>query len=156
MKDVSSFDKELVAPCGMNCSVCSSYLALKHDVKSKGIRMSYCSGCRPRDKKCAFLKKRCNRLIYNEIEFCYECTDFPCKNLERIDSRYRKNYHMSLIENLKSIESHGVTEFLKDQRAKWMCQRCGGVICCHNGICFTCSLDKLKKKKKLYRWENGA
>jgi hypothetical protein len=49
--------EELVAPCGMNCGVCSGYLAFGHDVKAQGIRMPYCKSCRPRDKKCTFLKK---------------------------------------------------------------------------------------------------
>ncbi len=47
--------EELIAPCGMDCAVCSSYLALKNDVRAKGVRMAYCKGCRPRDKKCSFL-----------------------------------------------------------------------------------------------------
>jgi hypothetical protein len=29
---------------------------------------------------------------------------------------------------------------------------CGGLICCHNGICFNCSLEKLRNKKQKYRW----
>jgi hypothetical protein len=32
---------ELIAPCDMNCAVCSGYIALKNDVKKKGVRMSY-------------------------------------------------------------------------------------------------------------------
>jgi hypothetical protein len=155
MKHVSSHRRELIAPCGMDCSVCSGYLAWKHDVKSKGIRMPYCSGCRPREKKCAFLKKRCHSLLNNEVEFCYECGDFPCKNLERIDSRYQRNYRMSLIENLRLIQSNGMAEFLKNQDTIWKCQRCGGTICCHNGVCFDCGLDELKRKRKLYRWLDG-
>ena len=49
--------EELVAPCGINCAVCSNYLALENDVRAKGVRMAYCKGCRPRDKKCSFLKR---------------------------------------------------------------------------------------------------
>jgi len=63
-------EKELIAPCGMNCAVCSGYLALKNDVKAKGVRMPYCKGCRPRDKKCAFLKKRCDLLLNKQLEYC--------------------------------------------------------------------------------------
>lgn len=145
---------ELIAPCGMNCAVCSGYLALKNEVKSKGIRMPYCKGCRPRDKKCAFLKKRCDLLANNKVHFCYECEDFPCERLGRIDKRYRTFFRMSLIENLESIRKNGMPNFLKTQEEKWRCSECGRVICCHNGICFSCSLDKLKNKKKLYRWED--
>jgi len=57
MPDSRSQDVELIAPCGMNCSVCSSYFAHKYDLRSKGVRVPYCTGCRPRDKKCAFLER---------------------------------------------------------------------------------------------------
>jgi hypothetical protein len=146
--------EELVAPCGMNCAVCSGYLALKHDVKSKGIRMPYCQGCRPRDKKCAFLKRKCELLLDNKVRFCYECNSFPCERLERIDKRYQTHFRTSLIENLQAIRKNGLPEFLKKEEKKWQCQQCGETICCHNGICFNCSLDRLKNKKKLYRWED--
>ena len=32
-------------------------VACAYDVKSKGIRIPYCGGCRPRNKKCLFSKK---------------------------------------------------------------------------------------------------
>lgn len=147
-------NQELIAPCGMNCGICSGYLALKNDVKSKGIRMAYCTGCRPRDKMCAFLKKRCNRLLEGQVQYCYECDDFPCANLLKLDKRYRALYRMSMIENLEYIKENGVEQFLKREEEKWKCPQCGEIICCHNGICFSCRLDKLKNKKKLYRWED--
>ncbi|MHB8104356.1 MAG: DUF3795 domain-containing protein, partial [Dehalococcoidales bacterium] len=52
----------LVAPCGMNCGLCSAYLAMKNDLKKLGIQRSYCAGCRPRGKNCAFMKKNCELL----------------------------------------------------------------------------------------------
>ena len=146
--------EELIAPCGMDCNVCSGYLALKNDIRSKGVRMPYCKGCRPRDKKCAFLKKKCELLLKNKVRFCYECEEFPCENLEHIDKRYQTFFRMSLIDNLKLIKKHGLTKFLESQKKKWLCPNCGEVICCHNGICFSCDLEKLKNKKKRYRWED--
>jgi len=146
--------EELIAPCGMDCVVCSSYLALKNDVRTKGVRMAYCKGCRPRDKKCACLKKKCELLLKNKVRFCYECEEFPCENLEHIDKRYQTFFRMSLIDNLKLIKKHGLTKFLDSQKKKWQCPNCGEVICCHNGICFSCDLEKLKNKKKRYRWED--
>ena len=147
-------NQELIAPCGMNCGICSGYLAYKYDVKSKGIRMPYCAGCRPRDKKCAFLKKGCNLLLNSQVEYCYECDDFPCERLQHIDNRYHTLFRMSVIENLKCIKENGIGLFLKKEEEKWKCAQCGGAICCHNGICFNCGLDRLINKKKLYRWED--
>jgi len=147
-------NEELIAPCGMNCGICSGYLAFKHDVKSKGIRMPYCIGCRPRDKKCAFLKKRCNLLLSGQIQYCYECEEFPCQGLQHIDKRYRAFFRMSMIENLEYIKKDGIWRFLEKEEERWKCSECGAVVCCHNGICYNCGLDRLKNKKKLYRWED--
>ena len=103
----------MIAPCGMNCNVCSGYLALKNNVKTKGLRISYCKGCRPRDKKCSFLKKRCELLLNKKVEFCYQCTKFPCEHLKHITKRYESLYHMSMVDNLKFIKDYGLAKFLE-------------------------------------------
>jgi hypothetical protein len=144
----------LLAPCGMNCGVCSSYLALKYDVKSQGVRIPYCAGCRPRNKRCAFLKKRCRILMNSEVKYCSECADFPCELLQSLDKRYRANFRMSMIDNLELIKKEGVARLLAREAGRWACPSCGGTICCHNGLCFGCELDRLRNKKKLYRWED--
>jgi hypothetical protein len=41
MKKSISVSKELIAPCGMNCAVCSRYLSYVNNVKP-----SQCAGCR--------------------------------------------------------------------------------------------------------------
>lgn len=146
--------EELVAPCGMNCNICAAYQAVTHDVRSKGIRMSYCTGCRPRDKQCAFLKKKCDLLRKNKVQYCHECKRFPCKPLSRIDARYKDQFRMSMIENLQHIRDEGVGSFLKAEENKWRCPECGGTICCHNGICFDCGISRLKAKKRVYRWSD--
>ena len=147
-------NEELIAPCGMNCGICSGYLAFKNDIKSRGVRMPYCQGCRPRNKQCAFLKKRCEPLLSGRIQYCYECDDFPCRNLQHIDKRYRTLYRMSMIENLEYIKKEGIEPFLEKEAEKWQCPECGGVICCHNGICFECGLEKVRNKKQPYRWDD--
>jgi hypothetical protein len=148
-------DIELIAPCGMNCGICSGYLAKKYDIRSKGVRMTYCAGCRPRDKQCAFLKKRCETLLNGQVQYCYECESYPCERLRHIDKRYfLSRFRMSMIENLEYIKEYGMEKFLEKEEEKWRCPECGGVICCHNGICFNCGLEKLKKKKNKYRWDD--
>jgi hypothetical protein len=55
---------------------------------------------------------------------------------------------------LEYIRENGFRSFLDREKEKWRCPECGETICCHNGICFHCGLDKLKAKKKKYRWED--
>jgi len=146
-------DAQLIAPCGMNCAICSSYLAMKYDLKKQGIMRSYCAGCRPRGKNCAFMKKACEKLGNGLVKYCFLCADFPCRRLKSLDKRYRTHYRMSMIENLEIIRDNGVKALLERETEKWRCPACGGMICCHNGICFSCGLEKLKNKKRRYRWE---
>lgn len=148
-------NEELIAPCGMNCAICSGYLAFKHAVKSQGIRMPYCAGCRQRDKKCAFLKKKCQLLLEGQVKYCYECQGFPCERLLHIDKRYKTFFRMSMINNLEYIKEYGIKRFLDNEEERWQCTECGDVICCHNGICFHCSLSELKSREKMRRWEDG-
>ncbi|MCX6353824.1 MAG: DUF3795 domain-containing protein [Candidatus Aureabacteria bacterium] len=155
MKSVLMMRKELIAPCGMNCVICGRYLAMKYDVKSQGVRMPYCAGCRVRGKQCAYLKKPCGSLLNNSAGYCHKCAGFPCGRLGTIDARYRKRYRMSMIENLRFIKSQGLKKFLAREKKKWRCRRCGGIICCHNGLCFSCDLHILKKKKQKYRWSTA-
>jgi hypothetical protein len=145
--------EELIAPCGMNCAICSGYLAFKNDIKSKEIRMPYCSGCRPRDKKCAFVKKRCELILSGKVDYCYECDDFPCQNLRALDKRYKARFRMSMVENLEYIRDNGITQFLAQQVNIWECPKCGGTICCHNGLCFGCEIESLRLKEHKYSWE---
>ncbi|MFC2017776.1 DUF3795 domain-containing protein [Chloroflexota bacterium] len=144
-------NEELIAPCGMNCAVCISYQAEKKDLNKKGFRKTYCAGCRPRGKYCVFMSKRCDLVGKGLVRFCYECRDFPCRRLKDLDKRYRTRYHLSMIGNLELIKEHGMERFLEKERARWQCPGCGGVICCHNGLCLDCSRDILRKNKT-YRW----
>jgi hypothetical protein len=147
-------EEKLIAPCGMNCAVCSSYLSRSNSLKSKGIGIPYCSGCRERDKQCAFLKKRCPTLQTGQVSYCYECSEFPCAQLNHLDRRYRSLYHMSMIENLNLIKKQGIAALLERETQKWRCPSCGATLCCHNGRCFNCESAKLRNKKPLFRWED--
>jgi len=143
---------ELIAPCGMNCGLCFSYLAMKTDLNKQGFRRKYCAGCLPRGKNCTFMSKQCSLLGKGLVRFCHECGAFPCSRLKALDKRYRSKYQMSMVQNLRFIKEHGMERFLEKEEAKWHCPECGGVICCHNGLCLNCSLDRLRQNKK-YRWD---
>jgi hypothetical protein len=41
-------EEQVIAPCGMNCGVCASYLAMKNDLKKKGLESFKVSAPRAR------------------------------------------------------------------------------------------------------------
>ena len=137
----NKFYQELIAPCGMNYGICRAYLREKNK----------CTGCRGADIGKPVTRVKCrikNCVIFqkDKSKFCFECEDFPCDNLEHLDKRYRTKYNMSMIENLNDIKKNGILWFLVSEKNRWECPACGGVICCHNGICFNCRKEKFVRE----------
>ncbi len=142
----------LIAPCGMDCALCWAYQAQRHDLKKQGVNRKYCPGCIPRGEHCRHMRDACETIGNGRVRFCFECGKFPCDRLKRLDARYRTKYHMSMIENLQSIQSQGMDAFLRDQQARWTCKTCGeDLLCCHCGLCLSCELAILLSNRK-YRW----
>ncbi|MBT8341171.1 MAG: DUF3795 domain-containing protein [Desulfatitalea sp.] len=143
MKNALPIKNELVAPCGMNCAICSKYLAY-----ANSLNKAQCSGCRPSNKKCTYLFGKCSG-INNSLKgnaaskFCFECDLYPCREIDRMDIRYRSNYKMSVKENLKAIKDDGIALFLNSQYKDHNCPNCGGLISVHNRKCFKC--QEIKK-----------
>jgi hypothetical protein len=116
---------KLIAPCGMNCNLCSAYLRDKQKCPScRGEdvgKNKYCINC---------IIKNCEHLEKNNWKYCTEkCEKYPCKRLNSLDKRYRTKYNMSMIENLEYIEKHGIRKFLKNEKNRWI--RGDEVFCVH-------------------------
>lgn len=128
------FDVKLLAPCGINCGTCVAFFGYTMSGKK---RKHSCCGCWIRKNPCAFIKKKCEKLANKKIDYCFECDDFPCEVIEKLDSQYVEKYGMSLVENLKDM-SKGIDEYLKNEKERWKCPSCEGVICVHNKKCYSC------------------
>ncbi len=133
-------DNNLAAPCGVYCGACRQYLLRKKDLLEKRGYTRGCEGCRIRNKNCAFIRRDCTALRKNEIEFCYECENFPCQKLQKLDNRYRERYTVNMINNLKRIEEIGVEKWLKEQEELYTCPECEGEICVHDAECYDCGM----------------
>ena len=136
----------IAAPCGMYCGTCRDYLLLKKDLFEEKGRKSGCTGCRIRNKKCAFIRRDCPAFRKNDIEFCFECDKFPCLNLTNLDNRYKDRYHVSFIENLQRNKEIGVEKWLLEQKELYTCPNCRGDICVHDAECYDCG-KKLNPNK---------
>lgn len=131
-----TFDRSLIAPCGMNCGTCIGYLRDKNK----------CCGCRPdsgfKVNHCASYRiKNCEYLAKTDSKFCYDCEKFPCQRLKQLDKRYRTKYKTSFIQNLGTIKEFGITFFLKNEAIRWTCPDCGSILSCHRDHCLTCNMD---------------
>jgi rubrerythrin len=55
-----------------------------------------------------------------------------------LDNRYKKNYGMSVIDNLMDIKEYGIRQFVRNQNEKWLCPECGEIVCIHKPECPSC------------------
>lgn len=131
MKFDAVISTTMLAPCGMNCSVCYAHLRPKKS----------CPGCRGHEDSQPAYCRRCSIrdcALSRRIDFCFECPSFPCPAIKRMDKRYRLRYRVSMIENGLRIKAIGSKRFLLEEKQKWMCAQCGGVISLHDRICSEC------------------
>lgn len=131
-------DNNLAAPCGIYCGACRQYLLWKKDLLEERGYKQGCKGCRIRNKNCAFIRRDCPTLRKKEIDFCYECDQFPCQKLKKIDTHYQEKYSVNMVKNLKRIEEIGVEKWLQEQEELYTCPECGGEICVHDAECYDC------------------
>jgi hypothetical protein len=66
---------------------------------------------------CVF-KKKCEKLAKGQLQYCFECSDFPYETLSAFNKRYREKYGFSLEENLIYIQEYGIEEFLKLEKER--------------------------------------
>ena len=96
----------MTAPCGLPCFECPGYLAEK------------CKGCRNENGRSGHQSEYCN--VYQcikkkEINFCYECSDFPCDHLHPYADKASELPHNTKVFNLCLIKKMGLEEWAKDK-----------------------------------------
>ncbi len=134
-------NKNNIAPCGMNCSLCYAFQREKNK----------CNGCRG---EIELIPNSCKRCIIrncsvnqnNKSKFCYECESYPCQRLKQLDKRYKTKYHMSMIENLEYIKNLGINKFIENEKERWKCSECGNIICIHHNECPKCLKKHIEEK----------
>ena len=132
------FTANMIAPCGLDCSICSRALQKENP----------CPGCNgPDENKPDFCAHRCGIILCekrkaNGYDFCDVCPDYPCEDVMEKENRYTSQYPLreSPVENLRMIRALGMEEFLKIEKERFSCSRCGSPVSVHTGICSGCGL----------------
>ena len=126
-----NIDIIMFAPCGMNCKVC-----YKHCYHKKP-----CDGCLKSDRGKPEHCRRCkikDCVKARDLSYCYACSDYPCKLIKNLEKSYKKRYQASLMENSEIVKNQGLEVFMEQQKKKYTCSTCGGVISIHDKECSEC------------------
>jgi hypothetical protein len=116
--------KELTAPCGLDCFNCQMFegnitneIATAYSNATKmPIEKVPCKGCRSCDG-CRLHYTKCETLECVKekgVEFCYECSEFPCVKLHPCLDGAEKYPHNIKLYNLCRMKQIGVEEWAKE------------------------------------------
>jgi len=96
--------RAFASPCGLYCREC------------KAVKDGLCKGCRSSQGLCLKYRKVCG--IYmcakeKDIEFCFECTDFPCIKFKEFFKT--PIWYNEVTGNLRRMKEVGVDKWVAEQ-----------------------------------------
>lgn len=131
MKMPKEMEPVMFAPCGMNCTVCYKHCSHKKPcmgcLNSDQGKPEHCRKCRIKD----CIKEK-------GMNYCYECSEYPCRWIKALEKSYKTRYHASLLENSRVVKASGLTFFMQKQKENYTCPVCGGIISIHDSECSEC------------------
>jgi hypothetical protein len=127
------FAKFPYGACGLYCAACGT-------LDCGGCGSDYVDGY---SLKCKF--RNCTR--EKKVEFCSECEEYPCRELETF-MHDEWPHHRSAKANLEFIKAHGKQKWLEEQKKLWTCTNCNRRIFWYQNAC-SCNT-------KLDAWELPA
>ena len=112
----------LAAPCGIDCGVCELNMCKDNPqlidvLVSMGIPREKipCDGCRSIQGNCPVIKGTCETykcVTEKNVEFCFECDEFPCVKLQPSADRANILPHNMKVFNLCTMKRVGVENFI--------------------------------------------
>jgi ribosomal protein S27AE len=88
---------------------------------------STCTGCKT-DICCLSWCDHCTLKACaksRSIDFCHECKEFPCQNLESFKNDPLYPYHQEVYGYLETIKNKGKQAWLAEMKTRWSCGSCG-------------------------------
>ena len=128
MKMPETLDSKLFAPCGINCISCERY-------------QNPCVGCLIGDggKTKGSLKCKIKSCFDTKnFSYCGRCSEFPCPQMKKHSKKYVKRHDLNTLESAKRIKTTGIGKIIAQDREKWTCPECGGVIKFQTKQCSEC------------------
>jgi hypothetical protein len=122
-------ERELIAPCGLYCSVCPLYRAKSNSSLAEklsqqlnmAIKDFVCSGCRPQKGLISVMgPPTCETyqccVEQRGLEFCYPCSDFPCLKLAPCADRATELPHNTKLYRSLLLQKAGPEQLIAESR----------------------------------------
>lgn len=93
----------LFSLCGLNCGLCPMNLA------------GHCAGCGVDNQSCKIAK--CS-LEHGNVEYCFQCTEYPCRQYEHIDDYDSFITHRNQTADIQKAKEIGISAYNREQLEK--------------------------------------
>ncbi len=137
---------EGIAPCGVTCFACPSYLKT-------------CKGCRSDAPQKRTSKYNCKIRICclesKQYQICSECDEVPCtalykKLLKTHTDEAKYAYRRDTLEHFRLIKRIGLQKALELLDKRWTCPACGGRIRFYSYVCDACGQSFLEEMQNYH------
>ncbi len=96
-------ENQLLSLCGLNCGLCPMFLG------------AYCGGCGNGNQSCVIA--RCS-LEQGNIEYCYECGQYPCKKYDGCEAHDSFITHRRQLSDSERAREIGIAAYNREQLEK--------------------------------------
>jgi hypothetical protein len=136
MKMPDTISENMLAVCGMNCLACYKHCAAKSErqqcpgcLSDSASKPNHCRVCKI--AACAGAKGHTR---------CFECGEFPCGLIKRLEKSYNTRYGESLVANGVFAREKGGAAFMENARKNRAGPDGGGggVVSLHDKVCGEC------------------
>lgn len=143
-------DKKLAAVCGLFCPSCTFYIGSMEEPRrlealaqrsGAPVAMFECHGCRS-DKRNVFCEKYCKMTgcaAEKGIDFCGECSEYPCDDLRMF--RSQMPHRAELWESQEQIKRDGYEAWFAAMAERYSCRECGTMNSAYDLACRACGAE---------------
>lgn len=139
-------DKNLAAVCGLFCPSCIIFIAQRESPKNRKLIAEsihipvedlHCDGCRS-ENRFAYCDtcKMASCAEERGIEFCGECEEYPCKELEEFQAAM--SHRIELWQNQSRIREVGYEQWFEEMLEHYACSQCGTINSAYHLVCRAC------------------
>lgn len=140
-------DKRLAAVCGLFCPACHVFIGTHEEPKrltmmaqrfQRPVENLQCNGCRS-EKRCFYCETKCTmaKCAANKgAEFCGECADYPCKDLNAFQSEMP--HRIELWKSQARIKETGYEQWYTEMVEHYSCRKCGTLNSAYDIVCRKC------------------
>lgn len=98
-------ENQLISLCGLNCGLCPMHLN------------KYCPGCGGGEGNQSCKIAKCS-LEHNGMEYCFQCSKYPCEKYSHIDDFDSFITHRNRRADLKKAKEIGIEDYNAEQLEK--------------------------------------